>query len=117
MTYPTRGGHGMVFCQYGISTVWYLKYHTENTIPYQYSMVFIFPVWYFVKNHFSKYYTVHVQYGIRKVQFGIFLNTLDKIPYRTGTVWYFFKNDENHENTILKSTVWYFIFSYMKGYY
>ena len=54
-------------------------------------MVFKFPVWYFVKNHFSKYHTVHVQYGIRKVQFGIIKDTVNKVPYRTDTVWYFSK--------------------------
>ena len=46
------GGHGMVFFQYGIFTVWHLNTILTNTIPYKYGMVFDFSVWYFVKSQF-----------------------------------------------------------------
>ena len=86
--------------------VFKIPYCDYHTVPVQYGIQIFSMV--FCQMSYLKIPYRKVQYGIRKVQFGIFLNTLDKIPYRTGTVWYFFKNNENHENTILNGTVWYF---------
>ena len=82
--------------RYGILSVWYfygmvfkIPYWKYHTVSVQYGIQIFGMV--FCQKSFFKIPYRNVQYGIFKIQYGIIKNTLNWIPYRTNTVWYFSK--------------------------